>query len=503
LRLGRFGPPTDWPLEAEDYPLLAAVLLLPWAFGGVELWAFRSAAFLIAVAAAIALNKNGWAGLGLDRRSIWLLPALLMGLWAAVQLVPLPPPVVALLSPTADAIYRDSFPGYPGEAPDNVIAGLEASALAQVPEADGLPGPPRNESFFHGQEAGRWSGFRPLSLLPTAGVERIHWYFALLLAFLLIRARTRDPDAFHHYRNALFFGFFGLAVFGLVQAATFNGKIFWVRATIERANPFGPYVNPVNFAGAMELAVPWLAGYAFMVARRTGGGWLALFRSPIFACGALLCTVAGLATASKFAAPLLIGSLSLLALLSASSLKRRLQWLAGIAVVWVGAFVVLSTTRLGERTQEFIDAIGGDLGEARRLVSWKASTAMIQDFPLTGSGFGSFREVFPRYIPSGEPLTWNQLHNDYLEVLVEGGLVAAVLLVWLVLAFWWRVVRSPDGHSRSALNLEHIGMLMGLGALSIHAFVDFNHQIPGNALLFVALGAMAVARGEVSLPDED
>ena len=30
------------PLEAEDFLVLAAVLLLPWAFGGVEVWAYRT-----------------------------------------------------------------------------------------------------------------------------------------------------------------------------------------------------------------------------------------------------------------------------------------------------------------------------------------------------------------------------------------------------------------------------------------------------------------------------
>ena len=77
-----------------------------------------------------------------------------------MQLIPLPPPLVALLSPMTDTIHRETFPGYPEPASDNVIAALEQSALARVPEVEGLPGPPRVEGFFHGQEAGRWSGWR-------------------------------------------------------------------------------------------------------------------------------------------------------------------------------------------------------------------------------------------------------------------------------------------------------------------------------------------------------
>ena len=81
-------------LELEDYLLLAAVVLLPWAFGGVEIWAYRGASFLLASAAVVALWKHGWAGLGLDRRARWLLPAFLLVLWGTIQIVPLPPAVI-------------------------------------------------------------------------------------------------------------------------------------------------------------------------------------------------------------------------------------------------------------------------------------------------------------------------------------------------------------------------------------------------------------------------
>ena len=35
------------PLAVEDYLLLSAVVVLPWAFGGVEIWAYRVAALLL------------------------------------------------------------------------------------------------------------------------------------------------------------------------------------------------------------------------------------------------------------------------------------------------------------------------------------------------------------------------------------------------------------------------------------------------------------------------
>lgn len=479
-------------LEVEDYLLLAAVLLLPWLFGGVEIWAFRSASLLLAGAAAVALARHGWQGLGLSRGRAVVVPALLLGAWAGLQLVPLPPAVIALFSPTADAIYVQAFPGYPDSDPQ-VVAALESLALAAVPEADGIPSPPREEGFFGERPPGKWTGWRTLSLLPQAGLERLLWYLALLMGFLVACRRLEDPERAHVYRTALFVLFGALALFALVQAATFNGKMYWIRPLRDPTiRPFGPFVNPTNFAAVMELAVPWLTGYGILVLRRTGGGWLGLLRSPIFAVGALLCLSAGLAAASKFAAVLLLASLTLTLFIGARRRAYRLGIAIGSVVAGGGLAFLLQETRLGERVLAFVQT-AQSLDAINRVVAAKAALPMLQDFLWVGSGFGSFREVFSRYQPAGEFLVWNQLHNDYLEVLIEGGLIAGVLLLWLMLMFWSRVLHPSSwrlGRHRG-VDLEHVGLVTGLAAMSIHAIVDFNHQIPANALLFVTLGAFA------------
>jgi tetratricopeptide (TPR) repeat protein/O-antigen ligase len=477
-------------LRIEDYLLLAAVLLLPWAFGGVELWAYRSAALLLASSAACALAREGGAGLGLGRGSRWLLPAALLAAWAAFQLVPLPAGVLARLSPAADALYRDTFPGYPGEAPDDLAAAVERRALDEVPEAAPFDFPPREEVLLPSEFGGRWSGWRTISLLPSAGLERLAWFVALLLGFLVVQRRCADEEIRHLYRNALFVNFLALAVFGLIYAATSNGKLYWVRELSALAHPFGPYVNPNNFGAVMELATPWLAGYAVasLRLRRPGQPWSEL-RAPVFVAGALLCLVAGLASASKASAVLLLVALTALGLISVRGWRAR-SAVVGAAVAFAAVSVVLlAETRLGERMQEFVDRIGGGAGEIDRWVGWRTSLPYFADYPLTGSGFGSFRDVFPAYMPPGELARWRQLHNDYLEVLVEGGTIAGILLAWLVLAYVLRLARSRSwrGHPEMA------GLLIGLATLAVHAGFDFNHQIPANGLLFVVLAGIAAS----------
>lgn len=487
-------PDSRWRvLEAEDYLVLSAVLLLPWAFGGVDVGSFRVASLLLVAGAAVAVWKRGLAGgLGLDRRSRWLLPAFLLGGWAALQLVPLPPAAVRLISPEAFELYSEALPGYPdGPLPVDLQA-VETRSLARVPEAAGkaLPDDPGDspDIAMPACLSRRW---QPLSLQPSATLERLAWYAALLLGFLVMRDRARQRERFKAYRLALFVFFAALAVFAFVQSFTWNGKILWIRRVLIVARPFGPYFNPNNLAGVMELAVPALAGYAWARWQRVGR---AAVYEPGFggaAVAAGVCLIAGLAAASKLAALLIAGSVVLLAALSVRSNRARWTLVGGIvAVVLVAVFLILPATRLGERVESFVERAEGEYLFEGRLIAWRASGQMLKDFPLTGSGFGTFRGLFVRYVPAGSFARWSHAHNDYLELLLTGGIVAFGLLLWLI---WGYVVRAVRGLRRSGrLSPARLGLVLGVLSLSVHALFDFNHQIPANALLFVAVCALTL-----------
>src|SRR5271170_7148554 len=51
------------------------------------------------------------------------------------------------------------------------------------------------------------------------------------------------------------FGFL-VAIFGILQHLTFNGKLYWFREMKYGGIPFGPYVNRNHFAGFAELVIP-------------------------------------------------------------------------------------------------------------------------------------------------------------------------------------------------------------------------------------------------------
>ena len=496
------GPPLESKLrgrdqlEFEDYLLLTTVSLLPWAFGGVDMWSYRCASLLVLAAASLALWKRGWAGWGLGRGAGWLLPAFLLALWGGLQLVPLPPGAIRAISPRAYDMYARVFPGYDGALTVDPQRALESRALERagnVPALDPVAGS-TSETGLRLPECStkRW---RSLSLEPGATLERLLWYVALLLGFLVIRERVSSRDRRSVYLWALFLTLTALALFGLVQRQLWKGEIYWFRKVLVPVFPFGPYFNPNHFAGAMLLAVPALAGHAW--GRLLRGGRAALYeaRFGLAAVGAATCLVAGFGTMSKSAAVLLPGSLLILALAGARTLRARL------AVVGVGVLLLALTggLLLNSGVASRFEQLVGSSEEATlegRTVVWQASLDMFRDYPVTGAGFGAFGYVFVRYMPAGTRYRWGHVHNDYIELLLEGGIVAGALFVWLLAGYAWRVVRRL--RRSTPLSPGRIGLVLGICLMSLQALMDFNHQVPANALLFVTFCAILLPAGKAA-----
>jgi putative inorganic carbon (HCO3(-)) transporter len=117
--------------------------------------------------------------------------------------------------------------------------------------------------------------------------------------------------------------------------------------------------------------------------------------------------------------------------------------------------------------------------------------AAIGDYPLTGTGAGSFYAIFPIYQRGEVRGYYDHAHNDYAEFAVELGLPAVALLgsgVLLSLGVALAAQRRRHDNLMKGLGL---GAGMGMLALLIHSSVDFNLQIPANAAMFMVLMALA------------
>jgi O-antigen ligase len=175
------------------------------------------------------------------------------------------------------------------------------------------------------------------------------------------------------------------------------------------------------------------------------------------------------------------------------------QWVVGLfvaAAVVVGILYASSALvgpdELLGRFQRLVEADSRARDELSRWQMWRDTWPMVLDHPVLGVGLGAFATAFTAYTSgTGKTMIVNQAHNDYLQFLAEGGLVAALLGVLFVVPLAraaWRGWAHPD----SAVRGVAVGGSIGCLGLLLHSFVDFNLQIPSNALAFLFTAALVV-----------
>jgi len=127
-----------------------------------------------------------------------------------------------------------------------------------------------------------------------------------------------------------------------------------------------------------------------------------------------------------------------------------------------------------------------------RVPVWRAALGLVRDYPLAGSGYGTFEAAFANRRPAGVSNRWDHAHNDWLQTLIEGGAPAALAALWLTaLCLGPRRRRAVSGPPAPGLAAARAG----LAAVGVHALVDFPLRIPAIAVA-VALAVGLVAAGK-------
>ena len=127
------------------------------------------------------------------------------------------------------------------------------------------------------------------------------------------------------------------------------------------------------------------------------------------------------------------------------------------------------------------------------MVATRDTLAMFKRMPVFGGGFGSYHHLFPLFQSKEISLRrWSFAHNDYAQLLAEGGVIGAFLVV-LGGVFFVAIIRRRFSHASKAGRLMVGGLSVGILAIALHSIVDFSLHMPGNALLLATLCGMSVA----------
>ena len=482
------------------------LILIAWgalAFGAVYEWAYGG---LLAASVPVAL-------LGLLRPTsrvrrrvdvAVLLALLLVAGTVSAQLISLDRETLLRLSPGTDEFLREYDVGYALRVvmKTRVEQTAGSSGLRQGSgESAGVPAKVEVPATQHGITIEH-----PISINP----EKTRLGLVLFAAFgLLLLGLTRGLDG--HDLRALAAGLTVLGVLmslvGIIQLAVWNGRIYGFWTPEQSAfTAFGPFVNRNHFAGWMLMVLPVVVGlFASQVAkgmRGVGRGWRSrvLWFSTPDANRAVLTgfslLVMGLAlvmtlSRSGIACLLLAVTLSALNVLRRQTTTTKQRLLASYLVaVFIAAVMWTGVDAIGARFSKVNWELGGRAG------AWTDAWRIHEQFPAFGTGlntYGTATTLLQEY-EVGQA-HYSAAHNDYLQILVEGGYVVGVpALILLAIVFNRIRARFAEAHDDRTGYWLRVGAVTGLVAIGFQEVVEFSLQMPGNAFMFTVLCAMAMRR---------
>ena len=382
--------------------------------------------------------------------AIWLL-------YLLVQWLPMPPAWLRLLSPQAAALHAGADYLQPGRY----------VTLSIDPHA----------SFVFWLKNCAYALAFVLTLLLVHGRRRLALLCAAIVASGLLQAFY---GAFLHLAR-IDFEVLGMPIPHSSQAS-------------------GSYVNRNHLAGLLEMCLA--VGIGMMVAQledRPRRSWHDFLKDTatlllsgkamlrlilVIMVVALVMTRSRMGNTAFFASMLVAGGLALA--LSRHAPRGTVLLISSLIVIdialigtWFG--VERTVQRIAETTVQNVED---------RVDPSVYAVKILEDYPLFGTGGGTFYTAFTRYRGHDIPDYYDHVHNDYVQFLTDTGIIGGALFGLLVLASFACAILAQARRRDPLARGVAFGVVMGVIAIGIHSTVDFNLQIPANAFIFMILLAM-------------
>jgi len=348
-----------------------------------------------------------------------------------------------------------------------------------------------------------------LSLDPNASFEfwlkSCAYVLALALTLLLVRRRRR-----------LLWLCSAIVAAGLLQAVYGSlmhlaGDDIAVLGTpiLHSSGASGSYVNRNHLAGLLEMSLA--VGIGLMIAQledKPQRDWktfvrdtaaLLLSAKAVLRVLLVVMVIAMVMTRSRMGNTAFFASV-LIAGLMALALSRKAAPRG--TVILISSLIAIDVLAIGtwfgvDRTLKRIEQTTFHQVEERADPSVYAAR-IFKDYPVFGTGGGTFYTAFTRYRGRDIDSYYDHVHNDYVQVLTETGVIGIALAGMAVLVSYAcalvALARRRDPVARGVA----FSAVMGITALGIHSATDFNLQIPANALVFsilLALGWLSLNLG--------
>ena len=369
-------------------------------------------------------------------------------------------------------------------------------AIILLPASQLIPLPLAMSGQFSGHEivagvssiSGLDATLRPMSLVPP-GTWNALYSLAIPAAafFLLISLGLKERRGLIPF--LLMWICFG-AILGLLQIIGGKGSMLYFYRITHGDSPVGLLANRNHFAVFVACAFPLLAALASDpdYKRHIFGnpyliGGISAFLIPL-----ILVTGSRMGLAIALVSIGLSFGLYFFALRSQGiKLGRRNSLILCFGVVLVGALAL--TTMLFGRAIAVRRVLAWSADSDFRFSAWIDIARFADRFWPWGSGYGSFVDVYK----ANEPLRllhtnyFNNAHNDWLELVLTGGLPAmAVLLVFVALLLFrgWQLIKPISTEGSTARRQSMLGIMIII-ILALGSITDYPLRAPSMAMTFV------------------
>jgi O-antigen ligase len=313
----------------------------------------------------------------------------------------------------------------------------------------------------------------------------------ILLLFLAAQSFRTLEDWRGFIWFVMSFGFL-VAIFGILQHLTFNGKLYWFREMHYGGIPFGPYANRNHFAGFVELVIP-VSLVPLVLGKVRRERWFLVSLFAVVPIGALF-LAASRGGIISFAVEL---GFLVLWLIVRRTVGKHL--LSGGAILLL-AFLMVSWLGVQQLVERFSSLQSLEVTGGKRAAMRTDTWHIFLNHPWTGTGLGTLQTVFPLYETLYDGKIVNHTHNDYLEGLAETGIVGGFCCVWFLGVLFFDSLRRLSQTNGTFVSTIQLSALVACLGFLTHALFDFNLHIPANLLLFFLLANLATSEIRQSTP---
>lgn len=342
--------------------------------------------------------------------------------------------------------------------------------------------------------------FMSFSLMPShtlrEGLELLSYF---LLGFLIIKSITRRKQIMRIFSLLVIMGIFE-AFYGMLELYNRNPRILFYKKIYNLDAVTGTFVNRNHLSGYLEMIIPLAIGLIiarislFSLARMKWREKLirlserGLSTNMLITAGIIVMSLAIILSKSRSGVFLLIFIFILffeLTVLYFGMVRFQQKWIKNFLMF---SFLIIIIISFYIGIEATIERFAMDkLLHGGRPIYWSNVTSIVGDFPLFGTGLGTFASVYPAYEENRMPGHLSHAHNDFLEYLSELGVVGMILLFGGILFMGvssfliWRVRRHPEVKGLA------MGGIVAIVVILIHSITDFNLHIPANMVLFTVV----------------